>query len=405
MKAVVRDGHCFATTYYASGSDIKGLEMDLLRIILQQMNMTFVHVPKLEGFEIEKESVNNLVSTMIEKDVSIALGGVRSHFLFYTSFALTNTHFTSRFRWYVPCSVKYSRWSSIFRIFSVELWLVLIISILIVAISTTLVGRYSCMSEWQMYKTLTSSLINLWAVILGVSVSTMPRTPSLRSLFLAWVCFSVAFCTVFQAFLTTFLIDSGYKTPIQNMDELYASGIKLAYPPECSFVFENGDELELSKLHRNLANCSSYLVCLNWAIYHKNVSVLLEDISAEYLYTLGKSADDKSKPLLYGLEYGVFFPTRLTMLMFHGDPLMSRVTEIIDRVVEAGLYNYWFSLQINWLKVILKNKSSVQPLDGYYSFKLYHMKTAFYLLLIGWCLSALCFMVEILYNSILHKIM
>jgi hypothetical protein len=73
----------------------------------------------------------------------------------------------------------------------------------------------------------------------------MPRAPSLRSLFFAWVCFSLAFNTVFQAFLTTFLIDSGYKTPIQDMDELFTSGIKLAYPPEYNFMAENGDETEL----------------------------------------------------------------------------------------------------------------------------------------------------------------
>jgi len=124
----------------------------------------------------------------------------------------------------------------------VQLWLVLIISILLVGISITILGRYSCTSEWQVYKTLTSSLTNVLAVILGVAVSTMPRTPSLRSLFLAWVCFSVAFSTVFQAFLTTFLVDSGYKTPIKNMDELFASDMKLAYPPEYSYIFENGDE-------------------------------------------------------------------------------------------------------------------------------------------------------------------
>ena len=129
--------------------------------------------------------------------------------------------------WYVPCSVKYPRWSNIFRILSVELWLVLITSIVIATISTTLVCRYSCKPEWQGYKTLTSSLTNVWAVILGVSVSTMPRTPSLRSLFLVWVCFSVAFCTVFQAFLTSFLIDSGYKTPIQSRKDFFASDIRL----------------------------------------------------------------------------------------------------------------------------------------------------------------------------------
>jgi hypothetical protein len=61
-------------------------------------------------------------------------------------------------------------------------------------------------------------------------MSTMPRKTSLRSLFLAWVFFCLAFRTVFQSFLTSFLIDSGYKEPIQNLDELFASGIKLAYP-------------------------------------------------------------------------------------------------------------------------------------------------------------------------------
>jgi len=104
---------------------------------------------------------------------------------------------------YVPCCVKYPRCCSIFRILSVELWFVLIISIVIVTISTTLVGRYSCTSEWQGYKTLTSSLTNVWVVNLWVTVSTMPRTPSPRMLSFAWVCFSLAFSTVFQAFLTT----------------------------------------------------------------------------------------------------------------------------------------------------------------------------------------------------------
>jgi len=164
-------------------------------------------------------------------------------------------------QWYVPCSVKYPRWSSFYRILSVELWLVLILSIVMAAISTTLAGRYICTSEWQGYKTLTSSLTNVLAVILAVSVSTMPRTPSLRSLFFSWVCFSVAFSTVFQAFLTTFLIGSGYKTPIQSKDELYESGIKLCYQPRYNFIFENGDETELSKSKRNRANCSWYGVC------------------------------------------------------------------------------------------------------------------------------------------------
>jgi hypothetical protein len=53
---------------------------------------------------------------------------------------------------------------------------------------------------------------------------------------------------VFQAFLTTFLINSCYKTPIKNLYELFASGIKLPYLSGYNFVFEIGDETEVSKI-------------------------------------------------------------------------------------------------------------------------------------------------------------
>jgi hypothetical protein len=79
----------------------------------------------------------------------------------------------------------------------------------------------------------------------------MPRALSLGSLFLDWVCFFLAFSTVFQTHLTKFLIDPGYKKPTQNLDELFTLGINLAYPPEYGFIFENGDETEATKVQSN----------------------------------------------------------------------------------------------------------------------------------------------------------
>jgi hypothetical protein len=91
------------------------------------------------------------------------------------------------------------------------------------------------------------------------------------------------------------------------------------------------------------------------------------------------------------------------MVMFQGDPLMRRVTEIIDRVVEAGLYNFWNSLLMNSVKISSHKISLVHPLDGYHSFNLYHMQPAFCLLLMGWYISALCFLLEMFYNRVLSK--
>jgi hypothetical protein len=231
----------------------------------------------------------------------------------------------------------------------------------------------------------------------------MPRAPSLRSLFLAWVCFSVAFNTVFQAFLTTFLIDSGYKTPIQNMDELLDSGIGLVYATEYSYSVENGDETKVSKVKQNRVICPSYNICVDWVKDGKNVSILLEDQNVEYRYTNGEFLGQNSEPLLCGLEDGVVFTADLSMKMFHGDPLLRQVNEIIDRVVAAGIYNNWISLHMYVRKVKSRKIAIVHPLDGYYNLNLYHMQPAFYLLLMGWCLSALCLMVELLYNRVLSK--
>ena len=89
--------------------------------------------------------------------------------------------------------------------------------------------------------------------------------------------------------------------------------------------------------------------------------------------------------------------------MFHADPLMRRVTEIIDHVIEAGLYEYWISLRVHKRKLYSRTIAIVHPLDGYYSFNLCHMQPAFYLLLMGWCLSVLCFMFAELYDRVLRK--
>jgi len=411
MKALVFDTKWdFKTNYvnhtYDNGtvvSNMVGLEIELLKVVLHRMNMTYVSVPIPEDFEKEKNYANNLISSIFVKDYYIIVGNVGNYFLSNPFFSSTNTYYIMTVRWYVPCSVKYPRWSSIFRILSVELWLFLIILTLTAVISTTLVGRYSLTSEWQGYKTLTSSLTNIVSVSLGVSVSRMPRAPSLRSLFLAWVCFSLAFNTVFQAFLTTFLIDSGYKTPIQNMDELFASGIKLAYQESFNPLFEEHVGPESLEVQRNRVNCLSFVECVNWAMYHKNVSVLLINKIAEECYADGYFVGENSEPLLCRLEDGVFYSYGLSMVMYYGDPLMTRFSEFVDRVVEAGLHTFWESMRMNWYKLYSRKIAIVHPLDGYYSFNLYHMQPAFYLLLIGWCLRAFCFMGEVLYNRLLSK--
>jgi hypothetical protein len=188
------------------------------------------------------------------------------------------------------------------------------------------------------------------------------------------------------------------------MDELFASGIKLAYEPEHNFLFQNVDETEASNLKSRLVNCTSVQVCLEWASNHKNLSILWYDLDIEFRFASGNFSGENSEPLLCKLEDGVVYNTGLTMVMFYGDPLMRRVSEIIDRVVEAGIYNYWISQKLHLIKLYAQRISIVNRFDEFYSFNLYHMQPAFYLLLICWSISAFFFLLEILYKCVLSKI-
>jgi hypothetical protein len=129
----------------------------------------------------------------------------------------------------------------------------------------------------------------------------------------------------------------------------------------------------------------------------------MSDISAEYRYALGTFIGENSESLMCGLEEATISFGGTGMVMFYEDPLLRRVSEIIDRVVEAGIYNHWVSLYLNICKILSRKIAIVHPFGEYFSFNYYHMQPAFYLLLMCWCLSALCFMVEIFSNYILSK--
>jgi hypothetical protein len=167
------------------------------------------------------------------------------------------------------------------------------------------------------------------------------------------VCFYLAFGTVFQAFLTTFLFD--------------------------------------------------YQVRVNWAVYQKKVSIFLFDIISEGHYVLVCFVGENSENLLCRLEDGLIFTTGLSIVVFQGDSLLRRVTEIIDLRVEAFLYIHCISLSFNMFKLRSMKVAIVRLLDGYYCFNVYHLQYVVYLILMGRCLGALCFMVELLFNRVFSK--
>jgi hypothetical protein len=88
----------------------------------------------------------------------------------------------------------------------------------------------------------------------------MPRSYHLRIVIFAWIsyCFSVP--TVFQTFLTTFLVDPGLHKQIANLHELSQSKMEYAVPPGIYFKYDIQDDL--TNLSERGHECDDYAKCV-----------------------------------------------------------------------------------------------------------------------------------------------
>jgi len=100
---------------------------------------------------------------------------------------------------YTLCALKYQRWSHIFNIFSVDMWICFALSLVLVVNTVRCISNYghkSHLHQSKSYINIFSVTANIIAVSLSVSVSTQPRSAPLRLFFFCWVCYSIAVSSV-----------------------------------------------------------------------------------------------------------------------------------------------------------------------------------------------------------------
>ena len=192
-------------------------EVELVRLIGKLLNMSMRIVYIVEGKATEK----------FENIPTIFVGDFHlREFIINNLYEYTRSYLSVRIVWYTPCAVKYQRWSRFFNIFSVDMWVCFALSLVLAVIAVSCISNYghkSHLHESKSYSNIFSVTANIIAVSLSVSVNTQPRSAPLRLFFFCWVCYSVAISTVFQAYLTTFLIEPGYEEPIRTIEEMLKS--------------------------------------------------------------------------------------------------------------------------------------------------------------------------------------
>jgi len=304
----------------------------------------------------------------------------------------TVPYFETPIQWIVPCPKPVSRWDALFEVFPSSVWICILISLVAVVTVMWLLARNS---DRLNYISLQYCLLNILAVTLEVSVHKMPQPFRIRGIFLTWIWVSFALCTVFQAFFTTFLVNPSFERKINTEDELLDSGIRYGYADYYRYVIKN------STISSGESNCVNHNACLENVIKYGNFVTVSNPFHVDY-YRTNLSWHDSHLPVCT-MEEDIL-KVSIVMYLKKGHPLLERVNNVTRSMVEAGMMVKWknelmYMTRIQSISYYGRDfATGSDDLDSkYVPFTVFHLQSAFFVLLIGYFISASTLAVELIY--------
>jgi hypothetical protein len=374
----------------------RGFETEFLIIVSKVTNTTLKYFPAPPGSAVEQGTTT--IMKLYFGEVDVALGTIVLHLNILQYADATIPYLQTAFQWFVPCPTPVPRMERILGIFTVHVWLALV---LVLAVTTAVVwGMGARQCESPLYSTASSSVYNVWAIFIGVSVTELPRTSRLRIFFLIFIWYSLVMNIVFQAFFVTFLVEPGFHQQIATFDELVDSGVTYAFDESSETGLNISEYYDHMKLKSRRLKCPHHEMCLEHLIVSHNITMISTQFQADYRANEILPNYQKSKHLC-SLDqdiYKMFFVMYLQL----GSPLLDRFNSIIRRSIEAGLVdNYWSMLK--WKRHVKSTAKSVHDShlgdnDEYFALSLSHLKVAFFILTLGHVLSSITFIGELLYT-------
>jgi hypothetical protein len=200
---------------------------------------------------------------------------------------------------------------------------------------------------------------------------------------------------VFQAYLTTFLIEPGYEEPIRKVQEMLQSEKKFGFYRLYEKIFPSATDPVYSIIVKEALQCPDDPTCFIWAAVYHNISVAIKDLDVETYRAMGNWTDESNRPLLCEMEDGVVKTFSFAILVKKGNPFFEFIDDVLGRILEGGIFMHIKKRRFHKLKV--ESKVDVPTIDDtYYAITISHLQAAFYFLMLGYILAVAFLLTEIM---------
>jgi hypothetical protein len=154
-------------------------EMKFLDFVFNKLNFTvFLGSPEPQNSYFVS-STSKTLQDIILHDFNFAIWRIPLIYEITTVAYYAVSHDSYNAVWFVPCGRHESQVTTISRIFSVSVWIMIVLLLCVESILITFMGAYvkrNDLLESSIFTNVNECLFKLWAVTLGVSSSELPRT-------------------------------------------------------------------------------------------------------------------------------------------------------------------------------------------------------------------------------------
>jgi hypothetical protein len=380
---------------YDEGSDIR-----LFLFVAEVMNVSVafrfpMNTKEIWPFKLENGSWTGVLGDLIDKKADIAFCGFTMNLDKSVSFDATYVYDFSGLVWIVPCAEPFLHWKSIIRVFSAQTWSLLFVFLTISAIFMYSLSncQKNIVTDVGAYRSLSDCFYNVWAVFLGMSVTRMPLTDHLKVYFVMFLWYCLAINIVFQALVTSYILQPEYQTQIASVKDILSSGIEYGFYPDLSMFFPESSDWRFKKILSNRIPCYGD-TCIRRAIEKNDFATITDSIYAEYMRTYVSY----NKNVLCSFKQA-YMTKMLAMFLQKGSFLTENVKRLVGIAVEAGLHDLWKKNILYTLKVRAQFFVRMKLMEDYRVLLLTHLQGSFYLLQLGYGLSFITFLGELLYHK------
>jgi hypothetical protein len=375
-----------------------GIDVQVLRTISEKLNASVeFRIPagkERKGQRLPNGTWTGLKGDLIYDKADVIIGCLFLNSDDHMMFDDTNVYHTDKFTWIVARATPYPRWLSMSRVFTPVSWVLLFVSVLIFGLVMNYLpaSKHSeSNSKWSISK----CILTAWAAFLGEGVPEMPRGNTLRVLFVSWVIYSLSMNTVYQAFFTSFEVDPGLHHQIDTIEELLDTPVDFMISPALDPFFTD-DMLERLKpmIRCEPTNCLEYVT----TVY--NATTFLGRVLLGYHLEALSKKEHRHEVHPFGQDS---FQLHAVLMLQKGSPFLLPFNDVIQRIVEAGLVEYWKEAIIEERRLKAGVLAIESLKDSYVELNILHLQGAFIFLFIGFAFSFIIFLAELFFWKIVTK--